>query len=77
MTRKKKGIWEVVLKSILDGCDSITKIVEVTGFKRKRVGYAVKLLVRKKMVKQFPNLQDMRQSRYRPIIEELERRKLL
>lgn len=75
--KKTITIGNRVLNAILDGHDSIADIAHETGFQRKSISHAIKSLKRKNLIKRFPDLQDMRRRRYKPVLEELKRRGLV
>lgn len=75
--RKNESIRDRVLRSIIDGKENIVDISEETGFKRKRIVYAIKSLRKKRLITKLPDLRDMRRCRYRPVVEELTLRNLI
>lgn len=56
-----------VLKAISEGKTSRAAIVQATGLGGKKVGYSIRVLLARNMIKKICDLNDMRRRLYEPI----------
>jgi len=67
--RKRSQLRTTVLKvlqAISEGETSRVAIAQATGLGRKKVGYSIRVLLRKNMIKKMCDLRDMRRRLYEP-----------
>lgn len=61
---RKRSIVLKVLQAISEGKTSRVAIVEATGLKRKQVGYSIRVLLARNLIKKMCDLEDMRRKLY-------------
>jgi predicted transcriptional regulator len=61
-----RGTVLKVLRAISEGKTSRVAIVQATGLGRKQVGYSIRVLLARNMIKKMCDLEDMRRKLYEP-----------